>query len=443
MLAGCGLVAKGGSGAAAGSKSLTIAIQGTNADAKARQGLVQGFMKKYPGTSVTVQPVQSSDWNDFFSKILTQIAGGNSPDLIYLGTEGSQLFASDLGMRLDDYVKQDADELAEYFSDVHPSLIEPMMYKGGLYQLPVEFNAVNMYMNMDVVRKAGLAYPSGDWTKDDFVEFLRAQKRASSNSFVPFYWTNRVWGGIVPWMYAAGGSFLKEERVGGGDWLWSKFYDGDAAAAGRGGGFSWPAVTATDDVNVEVLEFMNEMISEGLTTRPESGGGSTLVGQFAAGSVGTTPAGGFWVGGLHNSGMAADAFDVQYFPKWKVHRTEIGSAGYAILKKSPNPDLAWEFLKYSVSKPAMTTALSGNTTTPARRSMVNEARYSTMGPKHWSVFYDTLDKLEVGPTPAPPQYISVEATLTKQISKALTGNNADVKPALQSMQQQLEKILAR
>ena len=37
---------------------------------------------------------------------------------------------------IDDCVKRDAADMKEYFADVHPSLIEAMMWEGSLYQLP-------------------------------------------------------------------------------------------------------------------------------------------------------------------------------------------------------------------------------------------------------------------------------------------------------------------
>ena len=55
--------------------------------------------------------MQAYDWSDFFSKILTQIAAGTAPDLVYVATEGVQLFARRLGVPLDEWVKRDAAEL--------------------------------------------------------------------------------------------------------------------------------------------------------------------------------------------------------------------------------------------------------------------------------------------------------------------------------------------
>ena len=58
---------------------LTVAIIGTQADAAARQGLVDAF-EKSTGIRVRIMAIQSVGWQDFFSKILTMVAAGTPPD---------------------------------------------------------------------------------------------------------------------------------------------------------------------------------------------------------------------------------------------------------------------------------------------------------------------------------------------------------------------------
>ena len=62
------------------------------------------------------------------------------------------------------------------------------------------------------------------------------------------------------------------------------------------------------------------------------------------------------------------------------------------MKDAKDKDLAWEYLKYLSSVEAMSIELNGNNSTPTRRSFMTAERYAPTGPKHWQVFYDTLDK---------------------------------------------------
>lgn len=422
------------------SDALTVAILGTAQDAAARAGVLEGFRQRHPDIEVRFQAVQGATWGDFFAKLLTMVAAGNPPDVALVATEGLQLFAHELAEPLDTYVRRDAAELQEYFSDVHPALIESFLYEGNLYQLPLEFNAANMYLNTEAMRRAGVSYPAADWTRDDFSDLLRAIKRSDASG-LPFYWVNRLWGGVVPWLYANGTSFLEESKAPGGDWLWERFYAGDPAAANRSGGYRWLAPTATAEPVVEVFDYLNTLIGEGLSARPEEGSGDNLLGLFASNRIAATPAGGFWVQGLADAGMPPGGFDVQYHPRWRTQRHQFGGAGYVVLRTAKDKDAAWEFIKYSVGREAMRQAMPQPTTTPSRRSLVTAAKYAGTGPQHWQVFYDTFDVApDTAPIPAPPQYSAVEAALLKHVSTALSAPDA-VRPALAEMQDQLALAL--
>ncbi|MBO8192274.1 extracellular solute-binding protein [Streptomyces oryzae] len=422
--------------------SLVIATLGSAHDAKAQRALREGFREVHPDIKLRINAVQAYDWSDFFSKILTQIAAGTAPDVVYVATEGVQLFAQRLGVPFDKWVKRDAAELREYFDDVHPSLVESMMYEGSLYQLPVEFNAADMYLNTRRIRDAGADFPDADWTRDEFTALLRAMKRTSGDGFTPYFWSNRLWGGVVPWLFANGTNVLAESKAPGGDWLWRTFYP-EAERHGRGGGYRWTTPVADSDRVAEVYDYLASLVKDGLCTRPEGGDGRNLVGAFSSGRVGATPAGGFWAGGLHLAGMKPTDYDVQYFPRWRTRRHQFGAAGYAVLRTSKKQEEAWEFVKYAIRKDTLTKLFVANQTTPARRSMVDEARYRKTGPAHWKTFYDTLDTIaSTGPIPAPPQVNEVEQLLIKHTGSALASPGA-VRPALRRLQGDLEKAMER
>ena len=419
--------------------SLSIAILGTNQDAAARQSLVDAFTARHPDIPVRLQAIQGTDWADFFAKILTMVAAGTPPDVCVVATEGAQLFAERLAEPLDEFIKRDAAQVQDNFDDVHPSLIEAFMYKGSFYQMPIDFNAANMYFNTEAMRRAGVPYPAADWTHQDFLTMARQMRQAAGSGFVPFYWTNRLWGGIVPWLYINDTSFLTETKSPGGEWLWDRFYPDHKGA--YSGGFLWEGSNASDPKVAESFEFVRALVEEGLGTSPAQGGGNELVGQFSGGSIGMTPAGGFWVQGLSEAGLTPQDYDVAYFPKWRTQRHQFGAAGYAILKTSERKDEAWEWVKFCTSREGMQLAFPSPNTTPTRRSMCNEALYSQKGPAHWKVFYDTLDQLPCAPIPAPPQQAAVETALIKNVLGAVTGSAAELPAALERLDEDLTRAL--
>ena len=422
-----------------GSDALTIAILGTAQDAAARQGLIAAFRKEHPDIPVRVQAIQGQDWSNYFAKILTMVAAGTPPDVVSVATEGAQLFASRLAYPLDEYVRRDAGVMREYFEDVHPALVESFMYRGSLYQLPMDFNAANLYYNTQAFERAGVGRPRDDWDTDDFLRTARALNRSASGSFLPFFWTNRLWGGVVPWLYANDTSFLTEEKSPGGRWLWSDFYPDERS---RGGGYLWEHANATADRTVETFELLEQMVRDGLAASPAQGGGNELVARFAQGVIGMTPAGGYWAEGLREGGMTADQFDVSFFPKMRSQRAQFGASGYAIMRTSERKDAAWEWIKFCASRTGMALTTPAPNTTPARRSMLTDSFYAESGPKHWRVFYDTLDRFpDSAPIPAPPQQAAVETALIKNVVSTITRGTRGVRPGLDLMQRDLELAL--
>lgn len=426
-----------------GEDVLNVAILGTNQDAEARAGLVRAFNEIHPDIPVRVQAIQGQDWSNFFAKILTMVAAGTSPDVCVVATEGAQLFAERLAEPLDAYVQRDAEQMQDYFSDVHPALIEAFMYRGQLFQLPIDFNAANLYLNNQAFRNAGIDRPGQDWTHEDFRSIATELNRANSGSFVPFYWTNRLWGGVVPWLYINDTSFLTEEKAAGGEWLWDRFYAGVPAAQGRAGGYLWEDSNALDDRVAESFDFLRRLVADGLGTSPAQGGGGELVAQFAGGSIGMTPAGGYWVQGLSEAGMGGGDYDVQVFPKWRSQRHQLGAAGYAIMRTSERKDQAWEWVKFCVSREGMDLAFPEPNTTPTRRSMVNADLYAGKGPEHWEVFYDTLDRFEAAPIPAPPQQAAVETALIKNVLGAVTTSDRGLPGVMRTLDRDLRLALGR
>ncbi|MBN8620887.1 MAG: extracellular solute-binding protein [Anaerolineae bacterium] len=409
------------------------------------ENVVAAFKEKFPNVNIEFVNVTGLDHAEVATKILAQLAAGQPVDIGYAATEATQLYAGEgLALPLTQRVMDSKEELAEYFSDVSPVLTETMLFEGDLYQLPRDFNAANMYFNVALLEQAGLSVPDAEWTKEDFYEYAKAMT-GIDGSF-GYGWTNRLWGSWTPWFFVNDTNLLTEERAPGGEWLWENFYAGDPNAEGRGGGWRWPAPQANNPKMVEALEFVVSLTQEGLTPEAALGTGETLQGFFTSNKLGMTPAGGFWSGGLINAGMEPGSFDVQFWPKWASQRHQLGVGAAWILNGTQYEDQAWEFVKFTTAREIM--ELVGffadlTLTTPVRRSMNNEARYSKSGPANWHVFYDTLDqRSDTGPIPAPVFSIELTNIYTRFTGLAITGEQSP-KDALDNMQAELESLYAR
>lgn len=426
--------------------TLKLALNGSQDTADRLKKLLDGFKAQQPDITVEIMLFQAADWDQFFEKLLTQIAAGQMPDIVNVATEGAQLFAGrGLATPLDDYVKRDRESLREYFKDVSPTLIEAMLFEGKLYSLPDNFNAANLYYSRAAFDRKGVPYPS-NWTRDQFAEALPklATMNGGQTTEWAYFWTNRMWGGALPWIFLNGGNILTEERAPGGEWLWNEFYKDDPAAKSRGGGFRWNKSTASQPQNIEALEFLSDLTNK-LKVAPspsEADGANAQINTvFANGQLATFVSGGFLVRGLVNAGVDPSTFSVTHMPRWKTQRHQFGTAGFMIMDKSPNKDAAWEMAKFRVASETVRQNFANSSSVPTRRSLVKELYEDTYKFKDWQVFYDTLDKFpDTAPIPQPVKANQVTAIFTKYVGLAMT-QDMTPKAALEQMDGELTELL--
>lgn len=115
------------------------------------------------GSDITIK-LQTAPWNDFFTKLNANMAGGNLACVTAMN-----------GQRLTDYTAAfepltDADLATMGISrtDYNPGALSVMESGGKLYGLPYDTATMFLFYNADLFKKAGLALPTNTWTIADF-----------------------------------------------------------------------------------------------------------------------------------------------------------------------------------------------------------------------------------------------------------------------------------
>ena len=123
---------------------------------------------------VRIEPIAGGD---YYTRLLTQLASGDPPDLIHVGEEMVGFFVS----RETLLPLQSVDE-SVYLPQVH----EPGRFGGELVLLPKDYTTLAVLCNRKILKRLNLSEPSPDWTWGDFREIcLRAR-------------AGGVWGAILP-----------------------------------------------------------------------------------------------------------------------------------------------------------------------------------------------------------------------------------------------------
>ena len=134
------------------------------------------------------------------NKIVTQVAGGQAPDIINIAIEGARLLQSkDLLIPLDDIMAKDPNS-AELTDDVHPALIAPFNIDGKTWYIPHSWNNMVIHYNTKMFADAGIEPPKADWTWSDFLETAKALTTGEGDNKVFGFAIPNFNFGLTPWL---------------------------------------------------------------------------------------------------------------------------------------------------------------------------------------------------------------------------------------------------
>ena len=123
---------------------------------------VAAFMKANPDIKVDVIDVPAADYT---TKLSTMLNGGSDLDVIMVKDADTtySLYQKNQLLDMNDYIKADEFDLSAY-----NGLSENFCFDGKQCGLPFRTNYYVMFYNKDIFDAHNMAYPSNDWTWDDF-----------------------------------------------------------------------------------------------------------------------------------------------------------------------------------------------------------------------------------------------------------------------------------
>ncbi len=149
---------------------VSFMVFGDPAEKAAYQELATSFMAKRPDIEVKITHIPGQ--SDYRKRLATDFAAGAPADVTLINYRRYAGFAA----------KNVLEPLGPYFekstvikaTDFYEEAILPYMWKGTLTCLPQNLSSLVVYYNKNLFDEAKLAYPSDDWTWDDFVSTAKA-----------------------------------------------------------------------------------------------------------------------------------------------------------------------------------------------------------------------------------------------------------------------------
>jgi multiple sugar transport system substrate-binding protein len=210
LVSGCEFGGPGGSRFSIGSRTdaaaLRLATRAPYGEAGLEDRLLEPYRGAHPGLPVTAQFAATDDAHR--ERLLTSLARGRGPDAFLLAARDVPALVG-RGLILD---------LAPYLARVgvdvrglDPAILGLFRRGGAVYALPRGYSPVVIAYNKDLFDRAGLDYPTDDWTWDDFLRVARLLTRPGGRPGAVEQWgayADRRVRGWLPWLWSGGGDVL-------------------------------------------------------------------------------------------------------------------------------------------------------------------------------------------------------------------------------------------
>ncbi len=183
-------------------------------EAELDEKILAEFMRRNPDVEVIYEPIPQN----YYQKILTDIAAGTPPDVFLLDAEMVPRYAEEkLLLNLAPYLSRLAEEgvagtnLNEYFE----VLVNIFRSGRAIYALPKDTSPVGVFYNKKLFDKFGVPYPSqSGWTWQEFEKVSASLTKDTDGDGKTDVWAFSFpsWVGVaVPLLWAGGGEVFSPD----------------------------------------------------------------------------------------------------------------------------------------------------------------------------------------------------------------------------------------
>ena len=387
--------------------TITYAMWGDTTELANQQKIVDAFHALNPNITVKVSV---ADWDSYWPKLQTDLAGGNAPDVFLMdGPLYPDYQTRDQLLDLTPFIARDGFDTGQLVDQAVQGFTAP---DGHLYGLPRDLNTIALFYNKAMFDAAGLPYPDATWDWDKLREVAAKLTKTADGttsqwgfytetSDMENYWSSLVW--------QAGGEILGPDRQ-------TVLIDSDEAAAG--------------------IQFLQDLIyKDKVMAQPVAGGAGDL---FENGQA-AMEANGSWLVPTHEA--AGLSFGVAPLPKGPAGQaTSVNPSGVVAYKGSKAPDAAWEFIKCYTGPELQAMVASLKASMPANKQVLTD-QYATSF-DGGRTFADALAYAHLKPSFR--GYDEFNTTLQGELDeKVFNDNQLTAKAALDEITPKLQGLLAQ
>lgn len=373
---------------------ITFLISGDATDEAAYRQLVAAFAAEHGEIAVDLINIPSG--GDFRKRLAADFAAGTPPDLFLINYRNlGRFLASGAVAPLTGYI---AGSTLIKPSDYYPQALGAFQWHGEQACMPQNISSPVIYYNKDLFDAAGVAYPAGEWTWD---EFLAAAQQLTQDSDGDGVYDVYGFGAeptivrMAPFVWMNGGDLVDNRSA--------------------------PARLALDaPASREALQWFidlqttHHVVPDAVAEEAESSLSRFVNGRMAM---------------FMDSRRAVPEFrlietfdwDVAALPAGKERATILHSDAFCLAAASKRKDAAWTFLEFASSTAGQTLLAQTGRTVPSRRDLAQSPVFldPQARPANSQAFLDAIPTIRSLPIMA--AWSDIEGILNTELQNAFYG----------------------
>ena len=287
--------------------------------------IIAAYEKTHENVTIEIQ-LTPYKGGEYWTKLETSAIGGTAPDVFWINVLHAESYIDgDILLDLTDYIaKSDLDIKANFPS----ALVNAYTYDDKSYAIPKDFDTNALWYNKEIFDKAGIAYPTDDWTYDDLVATATQLKEAGlGDNVYPFACPVDFQTWYYPTVFANGGWILNEDKTETG---------------------------YADPKTQEGIQCWIDMIDAGLSPSIEVLSDTSSDALFEGGNLAMVLAGSYMTPEYMANDVINTKIDLVEFPEFNgVEANVINGLGYAVYSRTKNEAAAASFVIWLGSEEAM------------------------------------------------------------------------------------------
>ncbi len=363
--------------------------------------VIPAFNKRYPNVKIDAQAIP---YDDLRQKLLTAIAGGQTPDLLRSDIIWVPEFAELGALAKLDELMPDFETYKERF---YPGPLATNFYQGHYYGLPLDTNTRILFYHKGLFAEAGITEPPK--TFEDFVaacEKIKALGKADTYCYAEG--GTGAWN-VLPWIWSNGGAITDPEYTKATGYL-------------------------NSEASVGAVAMLRDWLNNGYLSPSILGGGIATSDAIGNGQVAMI-VDGPWMPPIFQAQFPDLQYGLAPFPAGPGGSISVvGGEDIVLFERSKNKEAALAFLRFVLEEEAQI-AMGKTGQMPVLKSLAGNPEL----PEYFAVFQEQLATAQ--PRTPSPAWPKIDEAISAAVQQVLRGEK-EPQAALDEAAATVDSLLA-